>query len=89
MKQTCKFRKGADITETVQGLQVNIPQAIDYSRVKDTSVPSSYNGQKDVSEVGDRIREPFDVIEYDRSYTRLRKYINDSEYAKKQEENKK
>ena len=85
MKQICKFRKGADIAETVQGLAVNVPQAIDYSRIKDTSVPSSYNGQKDVAEVGERIREPFDVIEYDRSYTRLRKYINDSEYQKKQE----
>lgn len=82
MKQTCKFNKMSDITETVQGLAVNIPVALDYSRIKDTSVPSSYNGQKDVDEVGERVREPFDVIEYDRSYTRLRKYINDSEFEK-------
>lgn len=77
MKQVCKFRKGADIMETVQGLQTSIPDAIDYYRIKDTSCPSSYNNQKDLSDVGSRVKEPFDVIEYDRSFTRLRKYMKD------------
>ena len=85
MKQNCKFRIGADIIETVQGLQVNIPDSLDYARIKDTSVPAHYNGQKNPCEVGTRISEPFDVIEYDRAYTKLRKNINDSEYSKKNE----
>lgn len=83
MQQICKFRSGADILETVQGLQCSIPDAIDFFRIKDTSCPSSYNGQKNLDEVGLRIREPFDVIEYDRSYTRLRKYINEDSKNKK------
>lgn len=87
MKQVCKVSIGADIIETVQGLQVNIPDSLDYARIKDTSVPAHYNGQKHPSEVGTRISEPFDVIEYDRAYTKLRKYINDSEHQKKQESN--
>lgn len=86
MKQSCKFRSGADILETVPGLQASIPEAIDFFRIKDTSCPSSYNGQKNLDEVGSRIREPFDVIEYDRSYTRLRKYINEDSKKKKEEE---
>lgn len=72
MKQSCKFVSGRDIVQTVPGLQVNIPESMDYHRIQDTSVPSMYNGQQDLSEVGLRIREPFDVIEYDRSYTRIR-----------------
>lgn len=77
MIQICHFRQGADIMETVQGLQTSIPSAIDYYRIKDTSCPSSYNNQKNLGDVGNRIREPFDVIEYDRSFTRLRKYMKD------------
>lgn len=76
MKQDCKFRQGADIIETQPGLQVNIPDSIDYHRIQDTSVPAMYNGQKELSDVGQRIREPFDVIEYDRAYTRIRHYHN-------------
>lgn len=77
MIQNCHFRENADILQTVQGLQTSIPDAIDYFRIKDTSCPSNYNKQKDVSMVGDRVREPFDVIEYDRAFTRLRKYMKD------------
>lgn len=84
MKQECKFRQGADIMSTVQGLQTSISDAIDYFRIKDTSCPSSYNGQKNISDVGTRVRELFDVIEYDRSFTRLRKYMKD-EVAKDKE----
>lgn len=72
MKQICKFVSGRDIVQTVPGLQVNISDSIDFHRIQDTSVPSMYNGQQDISEVGTRIREPFDVIEFDRTYTRIR-----------------
>lgn len=85
MKQSPKFVSGPDITQTAPGLGVNIPDSIDYHRIQDTSVPAMYNGQKSLSDVGTRIREPFDVIEYDRSYTRVRaKAIADS----KKDENK-
>lgn len=85
MIQICKVSIGSDIMETVQGLQVNIPDSLDYARIKDTSVPAHYNGQKNPAEVGNRLSEPFDVIEYDRAYTKLRKYIRDDS-SKKQEE---
>lgn len=72
MKQTCRFVSGRDIIQTVQGLQVNVPDTIDFHRIQDTSVPSQYNGQQSLEDVGVRIRDSFDVIEYDRSYTRIR-----------------
>ena len=84
MIQICKFDEHADIVQTVPGLQVNIPDSMDFHRIQDTSVPAMYNGQKDLSEVGTRIREPFDVIEYDRAYTRVRHYHN----TKKDDESK-
>lgn len=82
MKQVCKFRQGADILATQSGLATSIPDAIDYGRIKDTSVPSSYNGQKSLQEVGQRIGEPFDIIEFDRTYTKVRKSINDAEFER-------
>lgn len=87
MKQTCKFRQGADIMQTVQGLQTSIPEAIDYFRIKDTSCPSNYNKQTTTADVGKRVAEPFDIIEYDRSFTRLRKYMKDE--VSKEESSKK
>lgn len=72
MKHNCKFVSGRDIVQTVPGLQVNIPESIDFHRIQDTSVASQYNGQQTLEEVGVRIREPFDVIEFDRTYTRIR-----------------
>lgn len=78
MKQTCEFKKGADIMQTVPNLSVNINDGIMSGTIVDTCVPASFNGQNDVSEVGSRIKEPFDVIEFERSYTKLRKRINDS-----------
>lgn len=88
MKQVCKFRQGADILATQSGLAVSIPDAMDFGRIKDTSVSSQYNGQKNLNEVGTRIAEPFDVIEFDRTYTKIRKQINDSEYERKKDEKK-
>ena len=75
MKQRCKFVSGRDIVQTVPGLQVNIPDSMDYHRIQDTSVPSMYNGQQSITDVGSRIHEPFDVIEYDRAYTRIRHHV--------------
>lgn len=76
MKQTCRFQSGRDIMQTVPGLEVKVSDSIDYHRIQDTSVPSMYNGQQTFEDVGSRIHEPFDVIEYDRAYTRVRHYHN-------------
>lgn len=82
MKQTCKYQKGKDIMHVVPSQGIVIPDALDYGRIKDTCVHTDYNGQESVASVGTRVEQPFDVIEYDRSYTRLRKFINDKEAEK-------
>lgn len=87
MKQTCKYRKGADIMHVVPSQGVIIPDALDLGRIQDTCVHTDFNGQDTIESVGSRIEQPFDVIEFERSYTRLRKYINDKEKEKESSKN--
>lgn len=79
MKQICEFKKGADIMETQPCLAVDINDQLESGNIVDTCVPANYNEQKAIEEIGSRVRDQFDVIEFERSYTKLRKYINDNE----------
>lgn len=82
MKQVCKYRKGADITEVVPNLGIDVASAIESGIIKDTSATVFHNMMKELGEIGIVARDPFDVIEYERSYTKYRKYVNDSEKNK-------
>lgn len=86
MIQICKYNKSADILHVVPSQGVVIPDALDYGRIKDTCVLTDFNGQDTLESVGRRIEQPFDVIEYERTYTRLRKYIKDEEAKKSKTE---
>lgn len=79
MKQVCKYRKGADITEVVPGLGVNVVNAIESGIIQDTSAKVFHNMMKDVGEIGIVARDNFDIIEYERSYSKFRKYVKDKE----------
>lgn len=82
MKQICKFCKGADIVQVVPGLGVDVNQSIQSGIIQDTSAAVFHNMMKELGEVGMVARDPFDIIEYDRSYTKFRKYVNDKEKDK-------
>lgn len=84
MKQVCKFCKGADIVEVVPELGVDVNNAISTGIIQDTSASVFHNMMKDLGEVGMVARDPFDIIEYEHSYAKFRKYVKDSEDAKKQ-----
>lgn len=84
MKQTCKYDPMRDILEVVEGLSVNLDKALTSGVIRDTSVPAQYNMQKELAEVGNRVSEPFDVIEYERAYTRIRKQIKDKKDEEKE-----
>lgn len=83
MIQCCKYDKVADICDVVQGLGVDVCNAIETGVIQDTSATTFHNMMKDFAEIGPVVREPFDVIEYDRSYTKFRKYVKDEEDKKK------
>lgn len=82
MKQICKYRKGADICEVQPGLGVDVAGAISSGVIKDTSAVVFHNMMKDISEIGQVARDNFDIIEYDRSYSKFRKFVNDKEKEK-------
>lgn len=84
MRQICKYNPKSDILEVVEGLSVNLDKALTSGEIRDTSVPAQYNMQKELAEVGSRVSEPFDVIEYERAYTRIRKLIKDKKKEEKE-----
>lgn len=85
MKQTCNFSKGSDICEVVPNLGVDVCSAIESGIIQDTSALVFHNMMSDLGEVGMVARDPFDIIEYDRAYSKFRKYVNDKANDKNKE----
>lgn len=79
MVQDCKYCKGVDITDVVPNLGVDVGNAIETGIIQDTSAKVFHNMMKDTSEIGIVVRDPFDVIEYERSYSMFRKFVEDEE----------
>lgn len=82
MRQCCNFCKGADITDVVPNLGVDVCSSIESGIIQDTSASVFHNMMKELGEVGMVARDPFDIIEYERSYSKFRKYVNDKEKDK-------
>lgn len=83
MRQSCKFCKDKDIVEVVPGLGVDVNAAIETGVIKDTSATVFHNMMKELGEIGMVARDPFDIIEYEHSYAKFRKHVNDKEKEKK------
>ena len=77
MIQICKFRKGADIVEVVPNLGVDVCNAIDTGIIQDTSASVFHNMMENLAEVGPVARDVFDIIEYDRAYSKFRRYVDE------------
>lgn len=79
MKQICKFDKVRDITPTNPDLNNPIKETIRTGIVKDTSATAFYNMQKELGEVGMRISDEFDFIEYDNALRKYRKAMTEKD----------
>ena len=86
MKQVCKYRKGADICEVVPGLGVDVQSAIESGIIEDKSANVFHNMMQSMDEIGNVARDAFDIIEYERSYAKFRKHVNDKEKEKSNKE---
>lgn len=75
MKQVCKFNKVTDIVAFQPGLSPDVNLAISSGVIPDTTSETSHNGLSELSDIGRRISEPFDVIEYDRAFSRVKARI--------------
>lgn len=74
MKQICKFNKVTDIQEFQRGLSPDIDLAIHSGVIPDTTAETAYNGLEG-DDIGRRVGENFDVIEYDRAFSRIKAKI--------------
>lgn len=68
-----------DITPSNPALDLNLKQAIREGVVRDTSATAFYNMQKELGEVGVRISDEFDFVEYDNALRKYRKRVEDEE----------
>ena len=85
MKQVCCYNKRADIVEVVPDLGVDVCSAIESGIIEDTSASVFHNMMKDMGEIGQFARDQFDIIEFERSYSKFRKKVNDEESKKSKE----
>lgn len=83
MIQKCRYSEPACITPTNPDLAGNFKQSLRDGIVRDTSAHAFYNMLKDTSEVGPRITDEFDFIEYDNA---LRHYRKKAAEASKQDD---
>lgn len=72
MLQVCKFNKKRDICATNPTLGLDLKGAIRNHVVRDTSASVFYNQQKELSQVGTRIRDMFDCVEMQGTIRRYR-----------------
>lgn len=79
MRQICKFNDVRDITPTNPALDPDVFGSIRAGIVKDTATTTFYNMQTDPSEVGVRVNDLFDVIEYENALRLYRREVEDGD----------
>lgn len=84
MIENPKYVEGSDICEVVPSLGVDVVKAVETGIIKDTGARVFHNMMQELGEVGIVARDQFDIIEYERSYAKFRKYVNDEEGKKKE-----
>lgn len=83
MKQKHKFNKTIDIVRFQPGCAPDLNLAISSGVIPDTTSEALYNGLENLNDIGSRVRDPFDVIEYDRAYTRLKSRLEAKKSSEK------
>lgn len=63
---------GRDIIPVVQSGAPDITDLIEKDAIQDRSVPAQFNQIEDVADIGGRVRNRFDILEYNNSITKIR-----------------
>lgn len=71
-QNNCRFKKGRDIMDVVPNSCPNITELIEKDAIQDKSVPALFNQMESVADIGGRVRNNFDIFEYQSSVTRIR-----------------
>jgi len=73
MKQkNLKYRAGRDILPVEKADAVNITDLIEKDAIQDKSVPALFNAIETSADIGGRVRNQFDILEYQTSVSRIR-----------------
>lgn len=83
MLHSCVFDKVTDIVAFQPGCSPDVNLAISSGVIPDTTSETSFNGLDDLSDIGHRVCDPFDVIEYDRAYSRIKANIESKKQSRK------
>lgn len=83
MRQSCNFDKTSDIVAFQPGCAPDLNLAISSGVIPDTTSETSYNGLEDLTDIGNRVCDPFDVIEYDRAYSRIKAKLEAKKSSRK------
>lgn len=76
--RTLRFRRGRDIMDVVPNQCPNITELLEKDAIQDKSVPSLFNQIEDFADIGMRVRNKFDILNYQTSFTRIRGARKDS-----------
>lgn len=82
MLQECKFQKGRDIVETNPDLAFDFKESVRKGIVTDTSAKTFHNMLENGEDIGPRLRDNFDMIQYDnalRAYRHAKSKKDDEE----------
>lgn len=77
------YRKGADISAIAPDQSPNITALLEKNAIQDKSVPALFNQIENVADIGMRVRNRFDILNFQTSYTRIRSSLKKSEEVNK------
>lgn len=66
------FKKGRDIMPVVPTGAHDITALLEKDAIQDRSVPALFNQMEGVGDIAGRVRNRFDILEYNNSVTRIR-----------------
>lgn len=76
--RTLRYRRGRDIMDVVPNQCPNITELLEKDAIQDKSVPALFNQIEDFEDIGMRVRNKFDILNYQTSFTRIRGARKDS-----------
>lgn len=82
MKQKFIHDSRKNIQRVLPGCSPDLTKAIRTGVIPATGTTSDYNGLEELSDIGKRVREPFDVIHFDREYSRIERQIESRKKSK-------
>lgn len=71
-QKKCRFVKGRDIMDVVPNSCPNITELIEKDAIQDKSVPALFNQIENVGDIAGRVRNRFDILEYQSSIVKIR-----------------